>query len=152
MEVILLNKVPNLGSMGDKVSVKPGYGRNYLIPHGKAVSATVENIKNFESRRAELERAAQEALAAAKTRAEKLEQLVVVIRAKSADEGKLFGSVGTREIVKAIAALGHEVERNEVEMPEGPIRQIGEHSVNLRLHGDVNVQIKVNVTTEEVAQ
>lgn len=152
MEVILLSKVRNLGNIGDKVSVKPGYGRNYLVPQGKAVSATAENVKNFELRRAELERAANEALAAAKSRAEKLGQLTVIIRAKAAEEGKLFGSVGTREIVKAISALGQEVEKSEIEMPEGAIRQIGEYPIVLRLYGDINVNIKVSVIAEEAAQ
>lgn len=148
MEVILLNKVENLGDLGDVVKVRPGYGRNYLIPSGKAVPATEENRKVFEARRAELERAAKEALAAAESRREALADLVVTITHKAGEEGRLFGSVGTSDIAEAVTAAGVAVERQEVRLPEGPIRQTGEYEIELHLHPEVNVTIKVNVVGE----
>jgi len=149
MEVILLDKVENLGALGDKVTVKPGYGRNYLIPYGIAKPATKENIAEFEARRAELERQAAEALAAAKARAEKLEGLNLDVTAKSGSEGKLFGSVGPIDIEAALNDKGHEVERKEIRMHDGPIREAGEHQVELHLHTDVDVTITVTVIGEE---
>lgn len=149
MEVILLQKVDNLGGLGDKVKVRAGYGRNYLIPQGLAKPATPDNIAEFEARRAELEKAAADALAAAVARKEKLEGLVVTITSKSGGEGKLFGSVGTVDIADAVTAMGHDLERREVRMPEGPIRMAGEHEVELHLHADVNATIKVVVIGEE---
>lgn len=149
MEVILLTKVENLGNLGDKVKVKPGYGRNYLIPQGKAKPATPANVAEFEARRAELEKAAAEALANAEARKAKLEGVSVTIASKAGTEGKLFGSVGTVDIAEAFTAAGMEVERKEVRMPEGPIRVAGEHEVELHLHSDVNVSVKVNVVAEE---
>lgn len=149
MEVILLTKVENLGNLGDKVKVKPGYGRNYLIPQGKAKPATPANVAEFEARRAELEKAAAEALANAEARKAKLEGVSVTIASKAGTEGKLFGSVGTVDIAEAFTAAGMEVERKEVRMPEGPIRMAGEHEVELHLHSDVNVIVKVNVVAEE---
>ena len=148
MEVILLEKVANLGNLGDKVSVKPGYGRNYLIPYGKAVFATEQNLTDFESRRAELEKAAADAKTAAEARAQTLEGKEVVIKAKSGDEGKLFGSVGSREIADAISADGIDVEKREVRMPEGAIRQVGEYEIDLQLHSDVTVTVKIQVQPE----
>ncbi|HHH35784.1 MAG TPA: 50S ribosomal protein L9 [Gammaproteobacteria bacterium] len=148
MEVILLNKVENLGDLGDVVKVRPGYGRNFLIPSGKAVPATEENRKIFEARRAELEKAAAEALAAAESRREALADLVVTITHKAGEEGRLFGSVGTSDIAEAVTASGVAVERQEVRLPEGPIRQTGEYEIELHLHPEVNVTIKVNVVGE----
>jgi large subunit ribosomal protein L9 len=149
MEVILLEKIKNLGDVGNKVSVKPGYGRNFLIPRKKAVSATAGNIVKFEKMRGELEKKASEILAKAKARAEKLAQLVLLtITAQASDEGKLFGSVGTKEIVAAITAAGGEIDRKEINLPEGPIRQVGEHTINLQLHSDVTVPLKINVVAE----
>ncbi len=149
MEVILLQKVDNLGSLGDKVKVRAGFGRNYLIPQGLAKPATPENIAEFEARRAELEKAAADALAAAEARKEKLDGLEVTITSKSGGEGKLFGSVGTVDIADAVTAMGHPLERREVRMPEGPIRMAGEHEIELHLHTDVNATIKVIVVGEE---
>ena len=149
MEVILLKKVDNLGGLGDKVKVRAGYGRNFLIPQGLAKPATPENIAEFEARRADLEKAAADALAAAQARKEKLEGLVVTITSKSGGEGKLFGSVGTVDIADAVVAAGQELERREVRMPEGPIRVAGEHEVELHLHADVNATIKVVIIGEE---
>jgi len=147
MNVILLEKVANLGGLGDTVKVRAGYGRNYLIPQGKAKPATPENIAYFESQRAELERRAAEELAAAQARAEHIEGLeAVTIAANAGDEGKLFGSVGPQDIADALTAAGVEVERHEVRMPEGPIRAVGEYSVEVHLHADVNAEANVNVT------
>jgi len=148
MEVILLEKIEHLGAMGDRVRVKPGYGRNYLIPKGKAASATAENIAMFEARRAELEQAAAEALARAQARRDQLAGLIIKLSAKAGDEGKLFGSVGTVDIAHAITAAGVSVERHEIRLPNGPLRQVGEHDVQLHLHGDVNVEIKLVVEAE----
>lgn len=149
MEVILLQKVDNLGGLGDKVKVRAGYGRNYLLPQGLAKPATPENVAEFEARRAELEKAAAETLAAAVARKEKLEALEVTITSKAGGEGKLFGSVGTVDIADAVTAMGHELERREVRLPEGPIRTAGEHEVELHLHADVNATIKVIIVGEE---
>ncbi|MCG8436086.1 MAG: 50S ribosomal protein L9 [Gammaproteobacteria bacterium] len=149
MEVILLQKVENLGGMGEKVKVKPGYGRNYLIPHGLAAPATADNVAAFEARRAELEKQAAEALAAAQARREKLEGMNISITAKAGSEGKLFGSIGTIDIAEAVTAAGVGIERKEVRLPHGPIRVAGEHNVDLHLHTDINVSITVNVVAEE---
>ncbi len=149
MEVILLERVANLGKLGDKVRVRPGYGRNYLVPQGKAVPATEENLKAFEARRAELEKAAAEALAAAQARAEKIAAIgVLTLRRKAGDEGKLFGSVTNIDIAEALAEGGAEVERREISMPEGPIRAIGEYKVTILLHTDVNQPLTVVVEAE----
>ncbi|MDD3608762.1 MAG: 50S ribosomal protein L9 [Halothiobacillaceae bacterium] len=146
MQVILLSKVENLGKLGDVVNVRPGYARNFLIPYGKAKAATKGNLEAFEARRAELERLAAEALAAAQARAEKLSGLVVTLSAKAGTEGKLFGSVGTAEIAEAAsAASGLVVEKREVRMPDGVLRTVGEFDIGLHLHSDVNVDIKVVV-------
>ncbi|GMR08864.1 MAG: 50S ribosomal protein L9 [Gammaproteobacteria bacterium] len=149
MEVILLENVKNLGGLGDKVNVKSGYGRNFLLPSGKAVPATEDNLKAFEARRTELEKTAAETLAAAQARADKLEDKTVTIKALSGDEGKLFGSVGTTDIADALTADGVEVLKSEVVMPAGAIRQIGEYDIAINLHSDLSSTIKVLVETEE---
>ncbi|MCL4316317.1 MAG: 50S ribosomal protein L9 [Gammaproteobacteria bacterium] len=149
MDVILLEKVHNLGNLGDKVSVRPGYGRNYLIPRGKAAPATAQNLKKFEERRAELERTAKEALAAAEQRAEALRALgKVTVTSKAGEEGKLFGSVGTVDIAEALTQAGAKVEKQEVRLPAGPLRVVGEYEVGIHLHPDVNAQITVVITPE----
>lgn len=146
MEVILLENVGNLGSLGDKVDVKAGYGRNFLIPQGKAVPATEENVAKFEARRAELESAAQAALAAAEQRAAAVVELArVSIEATAGEEGKLFGSVGTRDISEAITAAGVDIDKSEVRLPEGVIRELGDYEVMLQLHGSVATSIAVAV-------
>jgi large subunit ribosomal protein L9 len=148
MELILLEKVLNLGDLGDKVKVKPGYGRNYLMPLGKAVPATPANIEEFEQRRAELEKMASDKLTSATGRAKLLEGLEVTIPAHASEEGKLYGSIGPREIADAVTALGQEISKAEVIMGEGPIRFLGEHEVLIHLHADVETQIKVIVNPE----
>ena len=148
MNVILLENIKNLGQLGDNVSVKPGYGRNYLIPTGKAVPATQDNVAKFEARRAELEKIAAEKLSAAQARADKLKDCKVVIKMRAGDEGKLFGSVGTSDIAKAITDSGIEVARNEVLLPEGQIRQIGDYEIKIQLHTDVNAVVTVTVEAE----
>lgn len=148
MEVILLEKIANLGNLGDKVTIKAGYGRNFLVPQGKAVAATPDKIKEFEARRAELEKIAAEKLAAAQARAEAIGKLKVVIKQKAGDEGKLFGSVGTQNIADAITEAGAKVEKHEVRLPEGAIRQIGEYEIDINLHSDVDVTVPVSVEAE----
>ncbi len=146
MEVILLEKNRNLGELGEKVSVRPGYGRNYLIPQGKAVPATADNVKYFEERRAELEKAAAEKLSGAEGRAAKLAELAsVTIPAKSGDEGKLFGSVGTRDIADALTAAGVETVKAEVLLPNGAIRMVGDYEIDIQVHADVTATINVSV-------
>ena len=147
MEVILLEKVANLGNLGDQVKVRPGYGRNFLIPQQKAVPATKANIEKFEARRAELEAAAAEALAAAQARAAQIAAVGPVALARMAgEEGKLFGSVGPGDIAEALTALGVDVEKREVIMPEGPIHALGEYEVNVRTHSDVMQAVQVIIT------
>ena len=148
MELILLEKVLNLGDLGEKVQVKPGYGRNYLVPQGKAVPATAENVAMFEARRAELEAAAAQKLETASGRSAALQGLVVEITANASDEGKLYGSIGPREIADAVSALGHPLNKSEVIMGEGPIRTTGEHEVLIQLHADVETTISVNISAE----
>lgn len=148
MKLILQEKVVNLGNVGDQVTVKPGYGRNYLIPYGKAVPATPEAIAEFESRRAELEKAAAEHLTQAKERADKLAEMAVTITANASEEGKLFGSIGSRDIAEAITEAGVAVEKREVDLPEGPIRVVGEYDVHIQLHSDVTATVKVAVKAE----
>lgn len=148
MQVILLEKVENLGSLGDKVNVRNGYGRNFLIPEGKAAPATEANLAKFEVRRAELEKTAAEALAAAQARAEKIAATPVSIARKVGDENKLFGSVGTGDIAEALTAAGVAVERHEVRMPTGAIRAAGDFEVELHLHADVNVKAKISIIPE----
>lgn len=149
MEIILLEKIRNLGDLGEKVSVANGYGRNFLIPHGKAVPATEANLAEFEARRAELEKKAQDELAAAEARAEKLNELSVTITSRAGDEGKLFGSIGTRDIADAVTAAGIEVAKSEVRLPEGAFRMVGEFDVAIQLHSDVSTTIKLNIVGEE---
>lgn len=149
MEVILLEKTRNLGNLGDKVKVRSGYGRNFLIPQGKAVPATEGNIKHFQERRAELEKQANEKLASAQARADRLIEIAAVtVSAKAGDEGKLFGSVGTRDIADAITAAGLQVTKAEVLMPNGLIRTVGDFEITLQLHSDVAASIKVSVVPE----
>lgn len=148
MEVILLEKVANLGNLGDKVTVKAGYGRNYLLPQGKATAATPDNIAEFEARRAELERIAAEKRASAEARAAQLSELVVTITANVGEEGKLFGSIGTQDIADALTASGIEVAKSEVRLPDGTIRQTGEYEILLQLHSEVNAEIKLVVAGE----
>jgi large subunit ribosomal protein L9 len=150
MEVILLNKVSNLGNLGDKVKVKNGYARNYLIPSGKAKPATPENIKEFEARRAELEKLADEALGTAREHKAKIDALgTVTIRAKAGGEGKLFGSVGTFDIVEAARAAGLSLEKRNVRMPSGNLRDVGEYEIGIHLHTDVETTLKVIIVAEE---
>ena len=149
MNVILLDNVENLGSIGDLVKVKPGYARNYLIPHGKASLATPENMKAIEARRAELEKAAAEELAAAKTRFEAINGTELVISANAGSEDKLFGSVGPIDLVEAFEKIQINVERSEIRMPEGPIQELGEYEIGVHLHPEVNVEIKVRVVAAE---
>ncbi len=147
MQLILLQKVVNLGGLGDKVNVRAGYGRNFLIPYGKAVPATAENVAMFEARRAEFEAKANDLLSGAEGRKAKLEGLTVNISANASPEGKLYGSVGPREIVMALHAAGHEAEKSEIVLA-GPIRNTGEFSVQMNLHADVEVQIKLVISPE----
>ena len=148
MEVILLEKVVNLGDLGDKVNVKSGYARNFLVPHQKAVMATKEKIAEFEKRRAELEKAAVKKLAAAQVRADALGKVEVVITHKAGEEGKLFGSVGTQDIADAMTAAGAAVDKREVRLPEGIIRHLGEYQIDVNLHTDVTVTVAVTVAAE----
>ena len=149
MELILLQKVKNLGNLGDKVNVKPGYGRNYLVPQGKATAATTENIAEFEQRRAEYEAKANQQLAGAEARQAQLENASVTVKANASPEGKLFGSVGPRDIADAFTAAGTALDKNEVVMSEGPLRHIGEFDVNVHLHADVNTTVKVIIVGED---
>lgn len=149
MEVILLENINNLGTLGDKVDVKAGYGRNFLIPQGKAVPATASNVADFEARRAELEAAAADVLAAAQARGESLEALdTVTIGANAGEEGKLFGSIGTRDIAEAITAAGVEVDKSEVRLPEGALRELGEYEIAIQVHGEVTSTIALSVVAE----
>jgi len=148
MEVILLERVANLGKLGEVVRVKDGYARNYLIPQGKAKRATPENVKAFEARRAELERAQAEALERARERAAKLEGLTVQLVQKAGVDGRLYGSVTNYDVVEALRAQGHEVERAMIRMPAGPLKQVGDHPVAIALHSDVVVTITVSVLGE----
>jgi large subunit ribosomal protein L9 len=149
MEVILLENIGNLGDLGEKVDVKAGFGRNYLIPQGKAVPATEANVAEFEARRAELEKAAAETLAVAESRAETINALgLITIPANAGEEGKLFGSVGTRDISEAIAAAGAEVDKSEVRLPEGALRELGEYEIAIQVHGEVTAMIAVAVVPE----
>lgn len=148
MEVILLEKVGKLGGIGDRVVVKAGFGRNFLVPQGKAVPATKANVADFEARRAELEAAAAEKKAAAEARAEKLNELTVTIEANAGDEGKLFGSIGTRDIADVITKTGVEVAKSEVKLPEGVLRDLGEYQIDIQLHAEVTVAITLSVIPE----
>jgi large subunit ribosomal protein L9 len=149
MQVILLEKVTNLGNLGDVVRVKDGFARNYLIPHGKAKRATEANLKAFEARRAELEKAQAETLARAQERGAKLDGLTLQIVQKAGPDGHLFGSVTNYDIVEALEKLGHEVERSQVRMPAGPLKQVGEFPIEVQLHTDVVVTVNVAVLGEQ---
>ncbi len=148
MDVILLEKVENLGNLGDRVEVKAGYGRNYLIPKGKATEANAENVTRFEARRAELEALAADKLTRAEVRAAHLAELIVTLTVKAGNEGRLYGSVGPADIAAAVSAAGTELNKHEVRMPQGPIRQVGEYDVMVQLHADVTCEIRVNVFAE----
>ena len=149
MEVILLQKVANLGNIGDRVKVKSGFGRNYLLPSGKATVATPEHIAAFEARRTELEAKAAGELVGAQARAKLLEGFTLTMTAKAGNEGKLFGSIGTADVADACKAAGHEIERSEVRLPGGPLRMVGEHVVTLHLHADVDLDLPVTIVAEE---
>jgi len=149
VEVILLEKIDNLGNIGARVKVKPGYGRNYLLPQGKATLATPENVAKFETMRLELERKAADSVTAAQARAQQLAGVQLNLSAKAGTEGKLFGSIGTIDIAEACTRAGVPVDRSEVRLPDGPIRVLGEHHVELHLHADVNVPLTVTVLPEE---
>jgi large subunit ribosomal protein L9 len=149
MDVILLTKVANLGNIGDRVKVKSGYGRNFLLPKGKATLATPDNVKKFEARRAELEKIAREQFADAEKRAAALKDYKLEITAKAGTEGKLFGSIGTADIAEASAKQGYKLARAEVRLPTGPLRTVGEHTITLHLHTDIDVQLPVVITAEE---
>ena len=149
MEVILMEKVANLGELGDVVKVKDGFARNFLIPHGKAKRATDANRKEFESKRAELEKAQAETLAKAKSRGEKLEGLTLQITQKAGPDGRLFGSVTNYDIVEALQKQGHEVDRSNVRMPQGALKQVGDFPIQIALHTDATVTITVSVLGEQ---
>jgi large subunit ribosomal protein L9 len=149
MEVILLEKVANLGNIGDRVKVRSGFGRNFLLPQGKATLATPGNVAKFEARRAELERVAHDQLTSAQQRAEKLKDFRLTITAKAGTEGKLFGSIGTSDIAEAATRAGHELARSEVRMPNGALRTVGEHTVTLHLHADIDLKLPVTIVGEE---
>jgi large subunit ribosomal protein L9 len=149
MEIILLQKVANLGNIGDRVKVKSGFGRNYLLPQGKATVATPGNVARFEARRAELEKAAHEQMSSAEQRAEQLKEFKLVITSKAGTEGKLFGSIGTADIAEAATRAGIKIERSEVRLPNGALRTIGDHSVVLHLHADIDVPLAVTIVAEE---
>ncbi|CAM3546305.1 50S ribosomal protein L9 [Halomonas lysinitropha] len=148
MDVILLDKIGKLGGLGDQVTVKPGYGRNYLVPYGLAVPATKDNIQAFQAQRAELEAQAAERKAVAEARAEQLNDIELSLVSKAGDEGKLFGSIGPRDLAEAISSAGIEVAKSEVRMPQGPIRQTGEYDIGLRLHAEVDATVRVVVVAE----
>jgi large subunit ribosomal protein L9 len=150
MEVILLENIENLGSVGDKVNVKSGFARNFLVPQGRAKLATAANLAEFEARRAELEKAAAEARQGAEARKQQIEALATVnITARVGSEGKLFGSIGVADISDAIESLGVSVEKSEIRMPEGAIRNVGEHVIDIHLYSDVDTQVTVNIVGEE---
>ena len=148
MDIILLQRIKNLGKLGDKVSVKAGYGRNFLIPQGMAVAATESNTAAFEARRAELEKAEADILAAAQARADQLNEVNIAITAKAGDEGKLFGSIGTRDIADALTNAGLEVDRAEVRLPNGALRHTGEFNIAIQLHHDVVAEVLVTIVAE----
>ena len=150
MQVILLEKIDKVGLLGDLVDVKAGFARNFLLPQGKAEMATAENIEAFKQRRAELEQQQAEALAGANARKSALDGMTVSISSRAGTEGKLFGSIGTEEIRAAFETAGQAVEKKEIRLPEGPLRNVGEHPVTLHLHADIDVEVVVNVVGEEV--
>ena len=149
MDVILLTKVANLGTIGDRVKVKSGYGRNFLLPKGKATLATPDNVKKFEARRAELEKVARDQFQDAESRAAAFKEFKLQISAKAGTEGKLFGSIGTADIAEACTNAGHKLARAEVRLPTGPLRTVGDHTITLHLHTDIDVQLPVVITAED---
>jgi large subunit ribosomal protein L9 len=149
MEVILLERVANLGNLGDRVAVRSGYARNYLLPKGKATLATPANVEKFEARRAELEKAAADLLSAAQARKASFDGFKLTITAKAGSEGKLFGSIGTADIAEAATAAGQALIRNEVRLPNGPLRSVGDHVVAVHLHTDVDVELAISILAEE---
>jgi large subunit ribosomal protein L9 len=151
MDVILLEKVANLGNLGDRVAVRSGYARNFLLPKGKATLATPANVAKFEARRAELEKHAREQLSGAEARKAKFEGFKLTITAKAGSEGKLFGSIGTTDIAEAATAAGQQLARSEVRMPNGPLRSVGDHVVSVHLHTDVNIDLPITIVAEEQA-
>ncbi|MET0282393.1 MAG: 50S ribosomal protein L9 [Steroidobacteraceae bacterium] len=151
MDVILLEKVANLGNLGDRVAVRSGYARNFLLPKGKATLATVANVQKFEARRADLEKVANDQLAGAEARKAKFEGFKLAITAKAGTEGKLFGSIGTADIAEAATAAGHELSRSEVRLPNGPLRTVGEHVVAVHLHTDIDLELTVVIAADEKA-
>jgi large subunit ribosomal protein L9 len=152
MQVILLEKMLNLGGIGDKVKVKPGFARNFLLPQHKALPATEENIAKFEKQRAELEKKSKEALTIAQARAETLQKLAIIIMVRATEEGKIFGSVNTRDVVEAIKAAGEQVDKKEVILPKGPIHELGDHEIRLQLHTDVSVPLVIKIVVEEAGK
>ena len=149
MDVILLEKVANLGNLGDRVAVRSGYARNFLLPKGKATLATPANVARFEARRAELEKVAQDQLSDAESRKAKFEGFKLTITAKAGSEGKLFGSIGTSDIAEAATAAGQKLARSEVRLPNGPLRSVGDHTVVVHLHTDINIELPVNIVSDE---
>ncbi len=149
MQVILLESIAKLGDLGDRVSVKSGYGRNFLIPQHKAVPATAENVEVFEARKVELQRQADDKLSQASGRAEKISALSLSLTSKAGEEGKLFGSITVRDIAEAAASKGVEIEKSEVRLPDGPLRELGDYEIDVHLHTEVNVVLKVSVIAEE---
>lgn len=149
MQVILLEKVSNLGDLGDQVNVKAGYGRNYLVPLKKAVVASADNVATFEARRAELQKVADEKKATATARGEKISGLNITLSTKAGEEGKLFGSITVRDVSDAVNAAGVELEKSEVRLPDGPLRELGEFEVDIHLHTEVNVKLKLTLVPEE---
>lgn len=149
MDIILLENVTKLGKLGDQVKVKSGYGRNYLIPFGKAVPASKENVESFNQRRADLEKAAAEKLAVAQKRSEAVADVELTLAVKAGDEGKLFGSIGTRDLADLISSTGVEVQKSEIRLPNGTIRQIGTYEIGLQLHPEVYSTLTVHVVPEE---
>lgn len=148
MDVILLEKIPNLGNLGEKVSIKPGFARNFLIPQGKAVAATADKIAEFETRRADLEKKAASELAAAEARAAHLANIQVTIAQKAGEEGRLYGSVGTKDIADAVTAIGAELRKSEVRLPAGPLRHTGEYQIAVQLHADVTGHLNIQIVPE----
>jgi large subunit ribosomal protein L9 len=151
MEVILLERVANLGNLGDRVAVRSGYARNFLLPKGKATLATPDNVKKFEARRAELEKIQREHMSDAEGRKAQFEGLKLSLTAKAGSEGKLFGSIGTADIAEAATAAGHKLSRSEVRLPNGPLRTVGDHVVVVHLHTDVNVELPITIVAEEAS-
>ena len=149
MQVILLEKVSNLGDLGDQVNVKAGYGRNYLVPLKKAVVASADNVATFEARRAELQNVADQKKATATARGEKISGLNITLSTKAGEEGKLFGSITVRDVADAVNAAGVELEKSEVRLPDGPLRELGEFEVDIHLHTEVNVKLKLTLVAEE---